>query len=389
MKATRVFNYNLEAYNNNKRVIVNKGSTRSSKTWSILQLLYFIAEAAHSPLLISVVSESMPHLKKGCIRDFENMLKSEGKWDPYSWNSTDKMYRINDACIEFFSADQPGKVHGPARDILYINECINIPYETYRQLAIRTTQTIFLDFNPCFSFWVDEKVLIRPESLLIHSTYRDNQYLTEAQINEIESNQTDKEWWKVYGLGETGSQLGLIMQNWDIVDQMPLEYKKRWIGIDFGFTNDPTVIVDIRLSNGELWIDELLYGTGYDNLQISAFLSQSGLLRSTAIIADSAEPKSIHEIRSHGWLVEPAVKGADSIRIGLSVLNRYRKHLTARSVNIINEYRNYRWQTDINGNALNMPIDKFNHSIDAQRYVALNKLVNKSSGLDYFVGNAG
>lgn len=387
MKTTSVFSRNLTAYNNQKRVIVNKGSTRSSKTWSILQLLYCIGILSKRPLLISIVSESMPHLKKGCIRDFENMLKIEGRWNPKMWNSTDKIYRVGQVCFEFFSADQPGKVHGPARDILYINECINIPYETYRQLTIRTTETIFLDFNPCFRFWVDDKVLIRPDSELIHSTYRDNEYLTEVQIREIESNKDDEQWWKVYGLGETGSQIGMVMQNWDIVAAMPDNYKKRWIGIDFGFTNDPTAIVDIRLSEGELWIDELLYSNGYDNMRISECLSDCNIPRSVSIVADSAEPKSIHEIRSQGWMVEGAKKGADSVRIGLSVLNRYKKNITSRSVNIINEYQNYRWQTDANGTTLNVPIDKFNHSIDAQRYVALNKLSQQGGGFDYYVGN--
>ena len=386
MKVTSVFWRNIEAYNNNKRIIVNKGSTRSSKTWSILQLLGVIAEKSQRPLLISIVSESMPHLKKGCIRDFQNMLQSEGKWNPKKWNSTDKTYKINRSQIEFFSADQPGKVHGPARDILYINECINIPYETYRQLAIRTTETIFLDYNPNFSFWVDDKVLSRPESQLIHSTYLDNEHLSKAQIEEIESNKADAEWWKVYGLGQTGSQIGLIMQNWDVVSALPEEYKKRWIGIDFGFTNDPTAIVDIRLYNGELWIDELLYARGYDNIRIAKYLTECNIPQSVEIVADSAEPKSISEIRSFGWLVEPAQKGNDSIRAGLSLLNRYRRHLTERSSSLISEYRNYRWMTDNEGLPLNIPCDRYNHAIDAQRYIALNKLSEKRRGFDYFVG---
>lgn len=385
MKVTSVFSRNLEAYNTGKRVIVNKGSTRSSKTWSTLQLLYIIAELSERPRLISVVSESMPHLKKGCIRDFENMLRLEGKWCTKDWNATDKIYKINNSQIEFFSADQPGKVHGPSRDILYINECINIAYETYRQLAIRTTESIFLDYNPCFEFWVDEKVLPRDQATLIHSTYRDNEYLSLAQVQEIESNQSDADWWRVYGLGQTGSKVGLIMQNWDIVPALPQSPKSRWIGIDFGFTNDPTAIVDVRLAEGELWINELLYARGYDNMMIANYLSNCHVPQHTAIVADSAEPKSIAEIRSKGWRVEAAKKGRDSILAGLSVINRYQKHLTQTSVNLIKEYRNYRWQTNELGNASNVPIDRFNHSIDAQRYVALNKLSQKQ-GFDYFVG---
>ncbi|NDV80160.1 PBSX family phage terminase large subunit [Dysgonomonas sp. 511] len=383
METTGVFTRNLKAYKDGYRYIVNKGSTRSSKTYSILQLLLVVAEMSPTPLTISVVSESLPHLKKGCIRDFKNILQRIDKWQPRNWNATDKIYRTKGSMIEFFSADNASKVHGPSRDILYINECINIEYEIYRQLAIRTTGTIFLDCNPSFEFWLDEKVMQQPDALLIHSTYRDNEFLSEAQIKEIESNKGDADWWQVYGEGLTGARQGVIMQNWDIVAHLPEGYKKRWLGIDFGFTNDPTAIVDMRLSDGELWIDELLYHKGYDNMMIAKHLSTLNIPRDTPIIADSAEPKSIREIATQGWRIEPAQKGKDSINTGISLLNRYPKHITCHSMNIISEYRNYRWQNDEFGKATNIPIDRYNHSIDAQRYVCLNKLLERGSGLSY------
>lgn len=385
MKTTSVFKRNLEGINQRNRYIVNKGSTRSSKTYSILQLLHAIASHSEAPRIISVVSESMPHLKRGCIRDFMDMLQRESMWEQKNWNATDKIYKVNNSIIEFFSADNPGKVHGPSRDILYINECINIEYEVYRQLAIRTTEYIILDCNPCFEFWLDEKVLVLPEAKLIHSTYRDNEFLSCAQVREIESNRGDEDWWRVYGEGQTGVRQGVIVRNWDIVQSMPEVYKKRWLGIDFGFTNDPTAIVDIRLASGELWIDELLYAKGYDNLMIAGHLSMLGVPRDTPVIADSAEPKSIREISAKGWKVEAVQKGKDSINSGISVLNRYRKHVTNRSVNIITEYRNYCWKTDEFGNVTNTPVDKYNHSIDAQRYVCMNKLLEKGAGLNYSV----
>ena len=248
MNVTSVFDRNLDAYNAKKRYIVNKGSTRSSKTYSVLQLLYFIAEFSAKPKVISIVSESMPHLKKGCIRDFQDIVQGLGRWDAKKWNATDKTYKVNNSMLEFFSADNPGKVHGPSRNILYVNECINIDYEVYRQLAIRTTETIFLDCNPSFAFWLDEKVLSQDNTTLIHSTYKDNEYLTKAQVKEIESNKGDADWWRVYGEGLTGTLQGAIIQKWEIVKAMPTTYKNRWIGIDFGFTNDPTAIVDIRLA---------------------------------------------------------------------------------------------------------------------------------------------
>lgn len=379
MKCTKVFNMNLDAYNQGKRIIVNKGSTRSSKTYSLLQLLYIIAELSSKARIISVVSESVPHLKKGCMRDFKTLLQNENKWSDSNWNATNSIYKVNNSMIEFFSVDSPGKVHGPARDILYINECINIEYETYRQLAIRTTETIFLDCNPCFRFWLDDKVLVREESILIHSTYKDNDYLTAAQVQEIESNQGDANWWQVYGLGLTGSLVGSIMVNWDTVPQMPTDYKYRWIGLDFGFTNDPTAIVDVRLSEGELWIDELLYEKRYDNMMIADLLEEKGIDNSICIVADSAEPKSIAEIRSRGFRIEAAQKGKDSILNGIQILNRYKKNVTQNSLNMINEYRNYKWLVDEFGEATNIAIDKYNHSIDAQRYVCLNKLREKGS----------
>lgn len=386
MKVTTIYDRNLDAYRLGYRYIVNKGSTRSSKTYSILQLLYSIADHSVKPLTISVVSESMPHLKKGCIRDFREMLVNEGLWDAKKWNATDKVYKVKDSMIEFFSVDDAGKVHGPSRDILYVNECINIEYETYRQLAIRTTRAIFLDCNPSYEFWLDEKVLSqKSEAHLIHSTYRDNQYLSDAQIKEIESNRSDKSWWRVYGEGLTGIAQGTIIHNWDIADTLPPLWKKRWLGIDFGFTNDPTAIVDMRLYEGELWIDELLYCKGFDNPMIAEVLASQGIPRDTPIIADCAEPKSIREIASFGWQVEAARKGKDSINTGISVLNRYKKLITRRSTNIISEYRNYRWTTDEFGNPTNTPIDKYNHAIDAQRYVCLNKLLERNAGLSYSV----
>lgn len=385
MNITSVFRRNATAYTDGCRYIVNKGSTRSSKTYSILQLLHVIAQDSPQPLTISVVSESMPHLKRGCIRDFKEMLINEGYWDEHNWNATDKIYKVNNSIIEFFSADNPSKVHGPSRNILYINECINIEYETYRQLAIRTTNTIFLDCNPCFEFWLDEKVLIQDKARLIHSTYRDNEFLSPMQVAEIESNRSDEGWWLVYGEGLTGVRQGAIVTNWDIVPSMPSHYKHRWLGIDFGFTNDPTAIVDIRLHEGELWIDELLYAKGYDNMMIARLLSDNGIPQDTPVIADCAEPKSIREIASQGWRIEAAQKGKDSINTGIALLNRYKKHVTKRSLNIIEEYRNYCWKVDEFGNATNRPIDRYNHSVDAQRYVCLNKLLERNTGLSYSV----
>lgn len=376
MKLSNVFARNIAAYNGGARWIVNQGSTRSGKTWALLQLLYIIASTAKTPLLISIVSETLPHLRRGAIRDFRQMLQDENLYNPKLWRESEKIYTTpNGSKIEFFSADSPSKVLGPARDILFVNECNNIMYEVVRQLAVRTRKVIFLDFNPREEFWAHTEILTRPEGVVfIKSTYIDNPFLTPEQVHEIEANRHNKEWWQVYGLGEVGSREGLCLQNWDLVDEMPKDYKRRFFGLDFGFTNDPTALVEVRLSGGELYVKEHLYAQGLTNPEIA---KQIKLLDApeVPVVCDAAEPKSIEELRRFGVRrAEAAHKGPDSVRNGIEIMNRYRVHFVKSSLNIIKEARNYKYKRDMDGNPTNIPIDYFNHAIDALRYACLNYL---------------
>ena len=368
----KIFNGALTAMRRGKRVIVCKGGTRSGKTWGLLQLCYTLAMNKRN-ILVSVVGESVPFLKRGAMRDFKTMLGND--WHEEWWNATDKVYTFpaTKSSIEFFSADNIGKVHGSSRDYLFINECYFILYETFRQLAVRTRKTIFLDYNPRSRFWVDEHLLERENTELIHSTYRDNPFLSAEQVAEIESNRSDANWWRVYGEGETGSVEGLIYTNWDIVDAMPSS-RHEYIGIDFGFTNDPTAILRVVKSGGELYVDELCYRRGYDNTMIARLLKDEGCNAYTDIVADSAEPKSIREINAFGLNCKPVTKSPDSILNGIQVLQRYKLHVTQRSIGTINELRNYSWKQDVNGNYQNKPIGIFDHAMDALRYVGLTYL---------------
>jgi phage terminase large subunit len=368
----KIFNGTLTAMRKGKRVIACKGGTRSGKTWGLLQLCYTLAMNKPN-VLVSVVGESVPFLKRGAMRDFKTMLGND--WREEWWNATDKVYTFpaTKSSIEFFSADNIGKVHGSSRDYLFINECYFILYETFRQLAVRTRKTIFLDYNPRSRFWVDENLLDRESTELIHSTYRDNPFLSAEQIAEIESNRSDANWWRVYGEGETGSVEGLIYTNWDIVDAMP-ESRHEYIGIDFGFTNDPTAILRVVKSGGELYVDELCYRRGYDNTMIARLLKDEGCNAYTDIVADSAEPKSIREINAYGLNCKPVTKSPDSILNGIQVLQRYKLHVTKRSIGTINELRNYSWKQDVNGNYINKPVGIFDHAMDALRYVGLTYL---------------
>jgi phage terminase large subunit len=391
MDTTKVFSKLLAAYLDPKiRIIALRGGTRSGKTWAAVQLLDVIGRKSGKKRVMSVVSETMPHLKRGVIRDFQNMLENENVWAPGRWHDTDKVYSYDRAKLEFFSADEPKKVHGPARDILYMNECINNEYETFRQLAIRTTEKIILDYNPAWEFWLDTKLAPhRSDMVIIDSTYLDNDLLTASQISEIESNrEVDPEWWKVYGEGKTGSVEGLIWKNWDIVPTMPKTFKKEWIGIDWGWTN-PTAVVHIGLGErGEVWHDELLYARGKDNPDIAQVIKDAGLTHLEAI-CDSAEPKSISELKGLGI---PNAKPTDSkeVDLGIRIVNRYKKHYTARSLGLIDEIRKYRYAKDKKTDEYtNDVVKKFDHGRDAERYVYLSRLSNVPSGFDVTVGHAG
>ncbi|WP_032565113.1 PBSX family phage terminase large subunit [Bacteroides fragilis] len=389
MDTTNVFSKNLATYiSSGVRTIVNKGGTRSSKTWSILQLLYIIARESKIPRTISVVSETMPHLKRGCIKDFRKMLELDGLWDDSAWNATDFKYRVGQSTIEFFSADTPGKVTGPAREILYINECINVPFDIYRQLSSRTGEKIILDYNPLYEFWVDSKVLPREDTVLIHSTYKDNDMLPAAQIAEIEyQGSIDDNYYRVMILGETGSYEGMIIKNWDIVPRLPPRdtWKKHWIGVDFGWSAPTAIMLVVQGEGGEVWIDEIAYSLNMDNPDIAAAVRAAGFT-DTEVICDKAEPKSIRELKNMGINAVPSDN--KDIDLGIKVMNRYKKHYTQRSLNSIDENRKYRYSQDLDGNYTGKPIDKFNHAKDAERYVFLNRLSNISSGFDVTVGTA-
>lgn len=373
-KTTRVFDEIWTALSQDVRYVDSCGGTRSGKTYAMLQTLIILCMYDTIPCITSIVSESLPHLKRGAIRDFKDIMVKEKLWDRSRWHDSDKIYTFpNGGKIEFFSADTPAKVHGPARDRLFLNEAQNIPYTTVRQLFVRTRKTIFIDYNPTREFWVHNHIKGSGKEYTIHSTYTDNPFLTEEQIAEIESNRNDKEWWQVYGLGLTGRPQGLVFTNWDTCAEIPQDAKLVGHGLDFGFTADPTAIVDVYKYGGNIYLDEKVYKHGMTNDMIA---SELHALKHAATVADSAEMKSITEIRNYGIRnIEPSIKGPDSVRMGIQVMKRYKMYVTKRSLNLIKEFRNYMWKIDnLTGEILNVPVDKYNHGIDAVRYCMGNLL---------------
>lgn len=355
-----------QAVNQGYRYIVQEGGTRSGKTHSNLMTLYHITNSR--PSLSSVVSESVPHLKRGAMRDYKRILQSQNAWSDKNWNKTDYIHQIaDDKMLEFFSADNSDKVHGPERDYLFINEAQNISYETVRQLFVRTRKAILIDFNPTREFWVHTELKNDPKTLWIHSTYKDNPFLTPEQVAEIERNKSNKTWWSIYGEGKVAESEGAVYTGWRIIDSIPFEARLVRRGLDFGYSNDPTAIVDIYYHNGGYILHEQLYRKGLGNREIAEFLKS--LENQTMIImADSAEPKSIDEIRSYGVSILPATKGKDSINQGIQFVQGQKISVTKQSTNLIKEYRNYLWKTDRDGKILNVPDDLFNHLMDALRY---------------------
>jgi len=367
-----------------KKVV--QGGTSAGKTFGILPILIDRA-AKTSNLEISVVSETIPHLRRGAIKDFLKIMHETNRYFEANWNRTLLTYRFaNGSYIEFFSAEQESKLRGARRNVLYINEANNISFESYHQLAIRTSDDIWLDFNPTSEFWAHTEVLKDNDSEHIILNYKDNEALPENIIKDIESAR-DKaatsaywaNWWKVYGLGQIGSLQGVVLDNWQQCDSIPTDAKLVAYGSDFGFTNDPTTLVGIWKQEGKLWIDELLYRTNMTNNEIGNFYKAQNIGRAE-VICDSAEPKSIEELRRQGFNVHPAMKGPDSIKIGIDILKRYDLMVTKRSTNIIKELRSYLWETDRDGKLTGKPIDHNNHAIDALRYIALNKLNNRPMG---------
>lgn len=375
----------LLALKNRKKVI--QGGTSAGKTFGILPIL--IDRAAKTPYLeISVVSETIPHLRRGAIKDFLKVMEWTGRFVDANWNRTLLTYRFaNGSYIEFFSAEMESKLRGARRNILYINEANNISFEAYHQLAIRTSGEIWLDFNPTAEFWAHTEVLKDQDSEHIILTYKDNEALPQTIVHDIEQAEVKAQsssywanWWKVYGLGQIGSLQGVVFDNWQQVPTIPSDAKLLGYGMDFGFTNDPTTLIAVYKTNNQLYFDEVLYRTNMTNIDIGNFLKAEGIGRPYEIVADSAEPKSIEELRRQGFLITPAKKGADSIKIGIDILKREPFYVTQSSINLIKELRSYVWATDRDGKLTGSPIDHSNHAIDAMRYFALNKLNNRPSG---------
>ncbi len=370
-----------------KRIKIIQGGTSAGKTYSVLAVLITKA-ASYARTEISIVAESIPHLRRGALKDFLKIMKENNRYFDERFNKSLLRYEFaNGSYIEFFSADDSSKLRGARRDVLYINECNNVTFESYNELAIRTKKAIYLDFNPANEFWVHTELKDEQDSDFLILTYKDNEALDNSIVQQIEKNRLKAEtsaywanWWRVYGLGEIGMLEGVIFSNWKTIDILPKEANLIGIGLDFGYTNDPTAIIEIYNYNGQRIINELKYQTGMLNSDIA-----NALPKHVPVYADSSEPKSIEEIKRYGITIKGVTKGKDSINYGIDVMQRNEYLVTSNSTNLIKELRAYCWDTDKQGTRLNKPIDTNNHGIDALRYHEMETLGMNSNYGKYHI----
>jgi len=368
-----------------KRKRVVQGGTSAGKTYSIIPLL--IDKAISVPNReISIVSESIPHLRRGALKDFTKIMVLTGRWDSNKFNRSTLKYTFsNGSYIEFFSADQDDKLRGARRTDLYVNEANNIGFEAYNQMSIRTSGVIWIDFNPTSTFWAHNEVANQPDADFIKLTYKDNEGLPSSIVKELESARVKaktsaywENWCLVYLDGEVGSLQGACIPDWKQIDKIPPEARLMSYGMDFGYSADPTSLVAMYKLNDGYIFDEVLYRKKMLNSDISNVLKDNDIRE--MVWADSAEPKSIAELKTYGHMVQGVSKGRDSIVYGLNLINQNKISVTSRSTNLIHELRNYVWMKDKEGNTLNKPIDRFNHAIDAARYVLMSELENSHRG---------
>jgi phage terminase large subunit len=369
VKANRTARHTIQALlHSPKRYIVNEGGARSGKTYGTVQMLIYFA-VNHPRTRVTVVSHSLPHLKKGAMRDFLDIMSDWGWYDENDHNKTDGVYNFdNGSYIEFYGLEDASKARGPGRDILFINEANLLDKALFDQLDMRTTGKVIIDLNPAdFDSWC-YKVADSDEAVKIHSTYLDNPFLTDQQRRVIESyKEADEMMWRVYGLGLRGTSREQIYTHWKLVDSIP--EGETIYGLDFGY-NNPSALVRITLHENAIYAKEMLYRTGLTTTDLIGVLKDSIHSRYAEIFADSAEPKTIEEIYRNGYNIKPSDK---EVTEGIRKIKSMPLFIHKDSSNLIAEIKKYKWKTDKNDKVIDEPVKESDHLMDAMRYAVFTK----------------
>ncbi len=371
-----VFKKTLAAYKEKKKIIIHKGGTGSGKTYDLMIFLIFVVAMREKNRVITIVSESKPHLDIGVIRILKQLMIQTGTFSTDDFNISTGRYTFKTgSIIEFFSADRIDKALGARRYMLYGNEINSLKFEVWDELA-RRSEFVIGDFNPTSQFWLEKFIEYYGEVEVILSNYTKNPFLTEVERSRIERRvQIDPNFKRIHVDCEYGSYEGLVFTEFAEIDAMP-EGLARNFGIDWGFSNDDTAVIEIGIKGNNIYMNEKIYQTGLTNSDLAKLLVERGVLKyHDEIVADSAEPKSIEELRRAGFTIIPCFKGEDSIRKGIDYMKSHNLFVTKKSVNLIRELRNYSWARDKSGNATNKPMDLFNNAIDAARYAIMAKII--------------
>ena len=365
----------------NKRFIVEQGGTRSGKTYNILIWIIMDYCMRNTGKTISITRKAYPALRATAMRDFFDILKTHGLYDETRHSMTTSEYNINGNMVEFISLDQPQKIRGRKRDLCFINEGNELSAEDFFQLNIRTTERVIIDYNPSDEFhWIYDQIITREDCDFHITTYKNNPFLSASLIAEIERlKEIDANYWRVYGMGERGQSKGLVFTISEC-EQVPATAKRIGYGLDFGFTNDPSSLIESFVDGDNIYFDELIYQTGMTNSDLVNMFKSLNIDTRDIIWADSSEPKAIHELHRFGFNVKPTAKGQDSINLGIDLMRRYKIMVTKRSFNLMKEFRNYKYIEDKMGRLTNKPVDAFNHGIDACRYSVINTMTRPNIG---------
>ena len=366
--------------NSDKKIIIEQGGTRSGKTYNIILWIIFEYCARNNDKVVTICRKSFPSLRATVLRDFMSILQSNNLYSEKYHNKSNSEYYLFGNLVEFISLDQPQKIRGRKRDLLFINEGNELFFEDWQQLVFRTQERIVLDFNPSDEYhWIYDKVITREDCDFFKTTYLDNPFVEDSIIQEIERlRDTDEQYWQIYGLGERAASRSTVFKYHE-VNTIPQEAELIAYGMDFGYTNDPTTFVSVYTQGLNLYIKEHLYKTQMTTQDINVFLKEEQLLNKP-IYADSAEPRLINELRKMGHNIAPSIKGRDSVNAGIDLLKRYKINVLSSSTNAISEFRNYKWKEDKAGMLINTPEDKHNHIIDSCRYATYSILSSPNFG---------
>lgn len=366
--------------NSDKKIVIEQGGTRSGKTYNIILWIIFEYCTRNNDKVITICRKSFPSLRATVLRDFISILQANSLYSEKYHNKSNSEYYLFGNLVEFISLDQPQKIRGRKRDLLFINEGNELFFEDWQQLVFRTQERIVLDFNPSDEYhWIYDKVIPREDCDFFKTTYLDNPFVEDSIIKEIERlRDTDEQYWQIYGLGERAASRSTIFKYTE-VNIIPQEAELVAYGMDFGYTNDPTTFVSVYTQGLNLYVKEHLYKTQMTTQDINLFLKAEELL-GKPIYADNAEPRLISELRKMGHNIAPSIKGRDSINAGIDLLKRYKINVLSSSTNAISEFRNYKWKEDKAGMLINTPEDKHNHIIDSCRYATYSILSSPNFG---------